>query len=78
MQMVAQNKAAGCFLHKMSAYSWYITKGLIRALPVEGVHLMSSCHYLISMESGGLSLEEQQVADFIRKRYVGEGKAVRP
>lgn len=78
MQMVAQNKAAGCFLHKMSAYSWYITNGLIRALPVEGVHLMPSCHYLISMESGGLSPEERQVADFIRKRYVGEGKAVRP
>ncbi|HJD98397.1 LysR family transcriptional regulator [Mailhella massiliensis] len=70
MQMVAQNKAAGCFLHKMSAYSWYITNGLIRALPVDGMCLMPSFHYLVSMESGGLSPEERQVVDFIRERYV--------
>lgn len=77
MQMVAQNKAAGCFLHKMSAYSWYITNGLIRALPVEGVCLMPSSHYLVSMESGGLSPEERQVADFIREHYT-DANAVRP
>lgn len=69
MQMVAQNKAAGCFLHRMSAWSWYITNGFIRALPVEGVHLMPSSHYLISLERDGLSLGERQVVDFIRCRY---------
>lgn len=69
MQMVAQNKAAGCFLHKMSAYSWYVTNGLIRAVPVEGLHLMPSRHYLISLEDEALSPEERQVTDFIRRRY---------
>lgn len=73
MQMVAQNKAAGCFLHRMSAYSWYITNGLIRALPVEGLHLMPSFHYLVSLEQDALSEEERQVVDFIRSRYTGEG-----
>ncbi len=69
MQMVAQNKAAGCFLNKMSAYSWYVANGLIRAVPVEGLHLMPSRHYLISLEDEALSPEERQVADFIRRRY---------
>lgn len=72
MQMVAQNKAAGCFLHRMSAYSWYVTNGLIRALPVEGMHLMPSSHYLIHLESSALSPAERQVVDFIRRHY-GEG-----
>ena len=69
MQMVAQNKAAGCFLHRMSAYSWYITNGLIRALPVEGLHLMPSFHYLVYLESDALIPEERQVVDFIRRCY---------
>ncbi len=72
MQMVAQNKAAGCFLHRMSAYSWYVTNGLIRALPVEGMHLMPSSHYLIHLESSALSPAERQVVDFIRRHY-GDG-----
>ncbi|WP_294446775.1 substrate-binding domain-containing protein [uncultured Mailhella sp.] len=72
MQMVAQNDAAGCFLHKMSAYSWYVTNGLIRALPVEGMHLMPSSHYLIHLESSALSPAERQVVDFIRRHY-GDG-----
>ena len=72
MQMVAQNKAAGCFLHRMSAYSWYITNGLIRALPVEGMRLMPSFHYLVSLERNMLSSEERQVVDFIRSRYDGD------
>lgn len=69
MQMVAQNKAVGCFLHKMSAYSWYVTNGLIRALPVRGMHLMPSRHYLIHLESSALSREERQVVDFMRRNY---------
>lgn len=69
MQMVAQNKAAGCFLNRMSAYSWYITNGLIRALPVEGLHLMPSFHYLVYLESDALIPEERQVVDFIRRCY---------
>lgn len=69
MQMVAQNKAAGCFLHRMSAYSWYLTNGLIRALPVEGLHLMPSFHYLVYLESDALIPEERQVVDFIRRCY---------
>lgn len=75
MQMVAQNKAAGCFLHKMSAYSWYITNGLIRALPVQGMHLMPSFHYLVYLESEALISEEQQVVDFIRRCYEEDKKA---
>ena len=69
MQMVAQNKAAGCFLHRMSAYSWYLTNGLIRALPVEGLHLMPSFHYLVYLENDALIPEERQVVDFIRRCY---------
>ena len=72
MQMVAQNKAAGCFLHRMSAYSWYVTNGLIRALPVEGMHLMPSKHYLVHLEEESLSAEERQVVDFMRRHY-GDG-----
>ena len=53
----------------MSAYSWYVANGLIRAVPVEGLHLMPSRHYLISLEDEALSPEERQVADFIRRRY---------
>ena len=73
MQMVAQNKAAGCFLHRMSAYSWYITNGLIRALPVEGMRLMPSLHYLVSLEKDVPGDETRQVVDFIRSRYAVDG-----
>lgn len=69
MQQIAQNRAAGCFLYRMAACDWYIVNGLIRALPVKGVRLLPSTHYLISLAEEGLSPAERCVAGFIRSHY---------
>ena len=71
MQMIAQNKAAGLFLYKMTRNNWYMRNGLICARPVLGVHLLPSRHYLMYLEGDGLGAPERRVADFIRKHYAG-------
>ena len=39
---------------------------------MEGMHLMPSFHYLVSLERDALGEEERQVLDFIRCRYTGD------
>lgn len=68
MQVIAQNRAAGLFLHRMTRNNWYVRNGLICAKAVHGLRLLPSRHYLMYLEDG-LNIPERRVADFIREHY---------
>lgn len=69
MQMIAQNKAAGLFLHRMTQNNWYVRNGLICAKAVRGVRLLPSRHYLMFLEGDELDPAGKRVVGFIREHY---------
>lgn len=71
MQLIAQNRAAGLFLYRMTRNNWYVRNGLICAKAVRGLRLLPSRHYLMCLE-GGLNRPERRVSEFIREHYAEE------
>lgn len=69
MAMIAQNKAAGFFLHRMTRNNWYMKNGLVCAKAVEGERLLPSEHYLLWLGQDALSGDEKTVVDFILRHY---------
>lgn len=75
MQMIAQNKAAGFFLRRMTRNNWYVKNGLVRAMAVEGARLLPSRHYVLWLEEEALSGAEKKVLAFLRDHYAPDGPA---